>query len=133
MASFTQQSQRYVDEANCDFIIPESIKNNPEALNLYNSFMEKAKDTYLKLREMNILKEDARYVLPNATATEIILTANFREFRHIFKLRCDIHAQLEIRKVALEMLHQLKEKTPSIFEDFIINEEKNTATTDYFE
>ncbi len=131
LASFTQQSQRYVDEANFNIIIPPSIKENQDALQIYNKFMETARDTYLKLREMNILKEDARYVLPNATATEIVLTANFRELRHIFKLRCDIHAQWEIRLVAIDMLKQLKEKVPAVFGDFTIDEEKNTAVSPY--
>ncbi len=131
LASFTQQSQRYVDESNFNYVIPDSIKNNSKAKKIFNDFMSYTKDVYRELRELNILKEDARYILPNAINTEIVISANLREFRHIFKLRCDIHAQWEIRLVAIEMLKILKEKVPSVFEDFLIDEEKKIATSPY--
>jgi len=131
LASYTQKSQRYVDESNFEFIIPPSIKKNDDALKIYSEFMKKVKKVYKELRKKDILKEDARYVLPNATVTEIVITANMREYRHIFKLRCSSHAQWEIREVAIKMLKILKEKVPSIFADFQIDEKNMTATTIY--
>ncbi len=131
LASYTQKSQRYVDESNFEFIIPPSIIKNDDALKIYSEFMKKVKEVYKELRKKDILKEDARYVLPNATVTEIVITANMREYRHIFKLRCSSHAQWEIREVAIKMLKILKEKVPSIFADFQIDEKNMTATTIY--
>lgn len=131
MASYSQQSQRYVDEKNFRYVTPPSIKKDKEARALYERFMEEAGNAYGRLREMNILKEDARFVLPNAAATEIVITANFREFRHIFRLRCEKKAQWEIRQVCLMMLEILKEKAPLVFGDFRIDRDAGTAATDY--
>jgi len=129
IASFTQKSQRYVNEKNFEYVIPPSIKNNTEALNIYTKFMEEAKKVYTDLLNLKILKEDARFVLPNATTTELVITANFREFRHIFKLRLNQKAQWEIRVLCLKMLEILKKEAPSVFEDFKINYENITAET----
>ncbi len=63
--------------------------------------------------------EDARFLLPNACASEIVISANFREFRHIFTVRCDSHAQWEIRGGAIQMLRLLKACAPSVFGDFV--------------
>jgi len=62
---------------------------------------------------------NARFVLPNATETEIVVTANMREWRHIFSLRCDVHAQWEIRKATIECLKVLSEKCPNVFFDIV--------------
>lgn len=131
LASYTQQSQRYVNESNFEYVIPPSIKNNQQALKIYNEFIEYTKKSYEKLLKLNILKEDARYLLPNAVVSEIVLTANFRELRHIFKLRLNKKAQWEIRTVCLKMLEILKQKVQSVFEDFVIDYNTNTASTPY--
>jgi len=120
MASYTQQSQRYVDETNFNYVIPPSIESNPEAKKLFESFMEDVKKTYSELRKMQIRKEDARFVLPNAVVSEIVISANMREWRHIIELRGEKRAQWEIRKMAVEVLKILKEKVPSVFFDFKI-------------
>ncbi len=120
MASFTQQSQRYVDEKKFKYVIPPSIEKDPEALKVYQEFMEEAREVYRKLREMKIKKEDARFVLPNAVYSEIVITANFREWRHIIELRGSRHAQWEIRKMAIKVLEILKKKAPSVFHDLVI-------------
>jgi len=117
LCSFTQKSQRYVDEKDFSYVIPPSVEENEEAKKLFEEFMESARNTYVRLKELGIKNEDARYVLPNATETEIVLTANFRELRHIISLRKDKFAQWEIRKLAHEMLRLLKEHAPSVFED----------------
>lgn len=123
MASFTQQSQRYVNEAQFDYVIPPSIERNTEALKVYQKFMEEARRAYEKLRNMKIKKEDARFVLPNAVYSEIVITANFREWRHIIELRGSRHAQWEIREMAIQVLKILQEKAPSAFHDFVIEED----------
>jgi thymidylate synthase (FAD) len=64
-----------------------------------------------------VRKEDARFVLPNAAATRIIVTMNFRSLRHFFSVRCDRAAQWEIREVALEMLRQATRLAPAAFQD----------------
>lgn len=120
IASYTQKSQRYVDESTFEYVTPDKIKENEVALNLYNNFMNYCKETYKKLKELGIPKEDARFVLPNATKTEIVLTANFREFRHMISLRGSKEAQWEIRRMFIEILKILKEYAPTVFEDFII-------------
>ena len=125
MSSITQQSQRYVDEKNFKYIEPEAIKNNHEAHAIFVNLIEKIQETYSKLKELGIKKEDARFVLPNAIESQLVLTANFREWRHIIQLRGEKGAQWEIRKMAIEILKIFKNKVPVIFEDFKIDEIEN--------
>ncbi len=124
LCSIIQQSQRYVDESNFDYIEPDSIKNNPKAHSVFVDFMDKAKEAYLKLNGLKIKKEDARYVLPNAVESQIVVSANFREWRHVIDLRGKAQAQWEIRRVAVEILKALKKHAPNVFGDFEIDEEK---------
>jgi thymidylate synthase (FAD) len=126
ICSFTQQSQRYVDESNFEYIIPDSVRNNLKAYELFTEFVNKAKSVYIELLKLGIKKEDARYVLPNATTTQIIMTANFREWRHIIELRGNINSQWEIRRIMIEILKILKSYAPNCFEDFEIDEERET-------
>ncbi|HJP18477.1 MAG TPA: FAD-dependent thymidylate synthase [Nitrospinota bacterium] len=129
LCAYSQQSQRYVNEKNFSIVIPDSIKNNSEAKEAFLSLINDAQDTYVKLQKIGVKKEDARFVLPNAIESEIVMTANFRELRHIFKERCHKAAQWEIRRIAIEMLKIMRKEAPIVFEDFIINEEKDTAET----
>ena len=127
IASFSQQSQRYVDEAEFNYIVPPDIAASSEALAVYREFIENARQTYGRFRELGIKKEDARFILPNALESQIVFSANFREFRSVFNLRLDKAAQWEIRRVCMEMLKILQEKAPSVFGDYIINEDDCTA------
>jgi len=127
IASFSQQSQRYVDESEFNYIVPPEIAGNEAALNLYREFIESSRQTYARFRELGIKKEDARFILPNALESQIVFSANFREFRSVFNLRLEKAAQWEIRRVCLEMLKVLQEKAPSVFGDYVINEENWTA------
>lgn len=129
IASFSQQSQRYVDEAEFNYIVPPDIAGNEAALALYREFIENSRHTYAKFRELGIKKEDARFILPNALESQIVFSANFREFRSVFNLRLDKAAQWEIRRVCLEMLKVLQEKAPSVFGDYVINENDWTAAS----
>jgi len=124
LCSFIQQSQRYVDESNFNYIEPDSVKTNPEAHSIFIDFMNRGKEVYSRLQKLKIKKEDARYVLPNAVESQIVVTANFREWRHIIGLRGKLQSQWEIRRVAIEILKILKNYTPSVFGDFEIDEEK---------
>ncbi|MFW6305592.1 MAG: FAD-dependent thymidylate synthase, partial [Candidatus Saliniplasma sp.] len=116
LASYSQQSQRYVDIENFDPVIPESISEDEKAAEIYSQFMEDVKRTYEELKELVPL-EDARYVLPNATKSNIIVTMNARELWHFFSLRCCRRAQWEIRELANRMLELVEEKAPLIFEE----------------
>jgi thymidylate synthase (FAD) len=113
-----------VDERNFNFIEPNSVKDNPEAHSLFIDFMGRAKEVYSQLQRMKIKKEDARYVLPNAVESQILVSANFREWRHIIELRGKPQSQWEIRKAAIEILKILKNHAPTIFGDFEVDEEK---------
>ena len=125
LASFTQKSQRYVDEKHFTFVEPPKIEENPEAHKIYLDFMESVRETYRKLRDLKIPKEDARFVLPNATTTEIVITANLREWRHIIELRGHPTAQWEIREFAVKVCEILKRNAPSVFYDFVVDYKKN--------
>ena len=124
LCSFIQQSQRYVDESNFNYIEPDSIKENPEAHSIFIDLMDRAKEAYIKLHKLGARKEDARYVLPNATESQIVMSANFREWRHIIGLRGKPQSQWEIRRAAIEILKILKNHAPTVFGDLEIDEEK---------
>jgi thymidylate synthase (FAD) len=124
LCSFIQQSQRYVDESNFNYIEPDCIKENPEAHTIFIDLMGRAKEAYIKLHKLGVRKEDARYVLPNATGSQIVMSANFREWRHIIGLRGEPQSQWEIRRVAIEILKILKKHAPTVFGDFEIDKEK---------
>jgi thymidylate synthase (FAD) len=117
IASYSQESQRYVDMSAPEFVVPPSIANQPEALAVWDEFMGQVAETYRRLRALGVRKEDARFVLPNAAATRIIVTMNFRSLRHFFTVRCDKAAQWEIRDLALEMLRQVYALAPATFGD----------------
>jgi thymidylate synthase (FAD) len=115
--SFTQQSQRYVKLNEPVFIIPPSIENNPSALKIFEGAMENIKKSYQQLLSLKIPEEDARFVLPNATETKMVATANARELMHFFKLRLDTHAQWEIRELAKKMFEMVSYVAPHIFNE----------------
>ena len=117
IASYSQESQRYVDMSAPEFVVPPSVGDDPEAMVVWDEFVASVGDAYRRLRKLGVRKEDARFVLPNAAATRIIVTMNFRSLRHFFSVRCERAAQWEIRELALEMLRQVYALAPSVFED----------------
>ncbi len=117
IASYSQQSHRYTAIKRESFVIPQSIADNEEAQTLYNEMLDKTVETYEKLVEMGIKKEDARFVIPQGVASNILVTMNARELIHFFRLRCCVRAQWEIREAAIEMLKLAKKHAPVIFED----------------
>ncbi|MCM8772779.1 MAG: FAD-dependent thymidylate synthase [Candidatus Omnitrophica bacterium] len=124
IASYSQQSQRYVNMENFKYIIPPTIKNDKILMGIYQNILEEIREAYKKLIrrfkelgiEGEIANQDARYILPNATETKIIVTMNCRELLNFFKVRCCTRAQWEIRELAYKMLQICKEKLPSVFE-----------------
>ena len=118
IASYTQQSQRYVAYDTLEkYVTPPSIARSTEAKKTFDETLAKISDTYQKLLKLGIPKEDARFILPNAAKTNIIVTMNARELRHFFNLRCCVRAQWEIRQAATEMLRQVKKVAPTLFEN----------------
>jgi len=116
IASFSQQSQRYVSLKEPTYVIPETVKADAASLMLYEEMMKKIWDAYAVLSE-TVPAEDARYLLPNGCTTNITITMNARELRHFFSLRCCERAQWEIREMAERMLALCKEVSPVIFKD----------------
>jgi thymidylate synthase (FAD) len=82
---------------------------------IWNDFLAAAQTAYRHLRQRGIKKEDARFLLPNATATKLIMTANYRELLHVFRLRISPHAQWEVRQVCVRMLESIYPHAPSVF------------------
>ena len=119
LASYSQQSQRYVNlEMRFDldeFVIPPKIKKNEEACINYVSILSDIKGTYNKLIALGIEPEDARYVLPNASKTRIVMTMNCVALLHFFGLRSCALAQWEIRNLSNILLKICKDKLPVVF------------------
>lgn len=113
--SYIVESQRYVSY-NSEFIFPESIKENPEANVLYDRCLSEIYDNYMTLiREYDIPKEDARYLLPNACLTKMVVTGNLQAWRDFVNLRTSKSAQSEIRGIAKEILKQLLTSEVEVF------------------
>ncbi|WP_196594364.1 FAD-dependent thymidylate synthase [Pectinatus sottacetonis] len=117
IASYSQQSQRYVAEHDFEYIIPPSITKNAAAEKKFTELMSLIRKTYDELTTMDIPKEDARYVLANATETKIVATFNTRSLLHFFSLRCCNRAQWEIRAMANMMLKEVKKAAPLLFKN----------------
>lgn len=117
IASYSQQSQRYVKEHDFETILPGTIAKNPEAKEKFTKLMVEIQDLYNEFTEMGIPAEDARYILPNAAETKIVCTFNARSLLNFFSLRCCTRAQWEIRMLANKMLEECKKVAPVIFEN----------------
>ncbi|MFH1448475.1 MAG: FAD-dependent thymidylate synthase [Candidatus Micrarchaeota archaeon] len=118
IASYTQQSQRYVKfENEKDFIHPHTIEKNKKTKGIYERLLSESIKAYDELVGEGIPFEDARYVLPNASPTNIIITMNARALLNFFSLRCCERAQWEIRELATEMCRQVKRLAPVMFAD----------------
>lgn len=115
LMSFNQKSQRYCKEDNLEVIKPEGLENT----SLWLESCRQAENAYAEMIRRGEKPEVARGVLPNSTATEIYATANLREWRHFFELRCHRTAQRDIRSLALSLLCQMFEQYPVFFEDMV--------------
>lgn len=124
LASYSQQSQRYVDEEEFDYIIPPSIESNEQLKTDFEHLMNDIQEHYAYIVErlnqigygIEEAREDARFILPNATETKIMVTMNARELLHFFSVRLCNRAQWEIREMAHSMLKLVKPVAPVIFD-----------------
>ncbi|HPP37823.1 MAG TPA: FAD-dependent thymidylate synthase [Thermosynergistes sp.] len=116
IASFSQQSQRYVSMREAQYVMPSSIRESEAARSIFEEHMSRSGTLYRELVEMGIPKEDARFVLPQAWETRMVVTMNARELLHFFELRLCRRAQWEIREVAKKMLVLAREAAPLAFE-----------------
>ncbi len=118
LASFNQQSQRYVKfTQGVETVKPSSVSSDEEANRIFDEALEAVLEGYQKLLDKGIPAEDARYLLPNAAETKIVITMNIRELLHFFSLRCCNRAQWEIREMATRMLDLVRPTAPYIFMD----------------
>jgi thymidylate synthase (FAD) len=115
--NYTQESQRYVDMKNFTYLVPMSVYNSSEkGLILYMEIMQKIEQVYSELISSGVPKEDARYVLPNAALTHIVISGNFQAWWDFLKLSTSKKAQWEIRNIAEEIKKILIEKAPAYFD-----------------
>ncbi|MGI6065952.1 MAG: FAD-dependent thymidylate synthase [Bacillota bacterium] len=112
--SYSQKSQRYVKESQFEYIIPPTIADNPKAKEVFEGKMAQIQEAYNELVKY-VPAEDARYLLPNATETKLVVTYNARSLYHFFQLRCCRRAQWEIRRLADLMLEEVQKVAPNLF------------------
>jgi len=130
LMSPSQESQRYVEYGkvrNFDVVLPATIEQS----GFKDRYMEMAAECeriYSEMVKAGTPKEDARYILPNGTTSEIVISANLREYRHIFEVRCHPRAHWEIRQICMIMLEILMKETPIVFHDFMIDKKTNSAS-----
>lgn len=128
IAAFTQESTRYVDESNFRVVVPPDKDPDEKIVELdfpdgtkikvsFREWMELNEQMYRGLRKANWVAQDARQVLPIGIKSQIVMTANFREWRHVFKLRTAPNAHWEIRRVMTNLLNDVKQRIPVIFDD----------------
>jgi thymidylate synthase (FAD) len=117
IASYSQQSQRYV-KMDKKIVIPPSIERNEEAREIYLRCVNSIWDSYEKLIKIGIDKEDARFILPNATTSNIVFTMNFRELIHTSGLRLCFRAQWEIKMLFTLVKKEIKNISPFL-SDFL--------------
>lgn len=113
IASFSVKSQRYVNERNFMYVAPPAVGDSEQ----YRKVMGEISRAYRRLKKLGLKNEDARFVLPNACTTQLIMTMNARSLKNFFSLRCCYRAQWEIRDVANKMLMQCKDVAPLLFEN----------------
>ncbi len=131
--SYSQLSQRYVDESHSDYIEPDGIAADPELHAIWTDAVNTARAAYVRLVEglqkqyaqvpdrtlrRKLARQAARSVLPNATETKIFVTGNVRALRHFIELRGSEHADVEIRKVAVQVLKLMQAEAPAMFSDY---------------
>lgn len=120
LASYSQESTRYCNYGNakeCTFIVPCFLKYKSPAWDIWCNQMKSAEKAYLDMLDSGSTPQEARSVLPNSLKTEVMMTANLREWRHFLKMRCSKAAHPQIREVAVPLLHLLQETIPVVFDD----------------
>ena len=111
--------------------LPSSIADDLQASAVWQDFAARVAAAYQALRELGVRKEDARFVLPNAAATRIVVTMNFRELLHVFRLRISPEAQWEIRAACARMLELIYPHAPHVFGE--LRAELRAAHPEFFQ
>jgi thymidylate synthase (FAD) len=123
MASYCQESTRYCNYSKGDFgseimvIEPSYLIKGTAAYDAWKAACEATEQAYFDLLNWGLSPQEARAVLPNSLKTEVVMTANIREWRHFLKLRCSKAAHPQMREVATQLLKELQEKIPVLFDD----------------
>ena len=117
IASYSQESTRYCNYAKSNLVFIKPYFINQEKFAIWFSAMQYAAIAYKNMIEAGATPDEARSVLPTSIKTEIVMTANLREWRHILKLRTTKFAHPQIRSLMLNLLKEFKEKLPVIFSD----------------
>ncbi len=123
LAAYSQESTRYANYSLDRFgneitvIRPFFFKTDSRRYAIWLRAMEEAERAYMELLQEGARPEEARSVLPNSLKTEVVMTANFREWRHVLRLRTSRRAHPQIREIMLPLLEELKQRVPVIFDD----------------
>lgn len=125
LASYCQESTRYCNYSKDDFsgeitvVEPFYLEPDTLAYNAWKEACEAAEAAYFRLLDWGCTPQEARAVLPNSLKTEVVMTANLREWRHFFKLRCATAAHPQMREVATPLLAAMQKKLPIVFDDIL--------------
>ncbi|MBO4209726.1 FAD-dependent thymidylate synthase [Micromonospora echinofusca] len=149
--SYSQLSQRYVPESDAAMVEPAVIAEDPElhkrfvaaaeaSVQAYNDLLAGLEERFADVANPTLRRKQARQaaraVLPNATETRIVVTGNYRAWRHFIGMRATEHADVEIRELAVECLRQLQRVAPNVFADFVVStlpDGTEVATSPYAE
>ena len=115
IASYSQRSQRYINESSFAVVIPPTVEADPVAKDEFKRVIRQIREGYHRLTALGIPKEDARYLLPNACQTQLIMTMNARSLLHFMALRCCRRAQWEIREFAWKLRAEVMKVAPLLF------------------
>lgn len=128
LAAYTQESTRYCNYGHkIQFIEPIFFKPKSKEYSLWLKGVQAAAENYSNLLEKGTTPEQARSLLPNSLKTEIVMTTNLREWRHVFKMRTAIAAHPQIREIMIPLLLEFQKLIPVIFDDFVVDLSNNTA------
>jgi thymidylate synthase (FAD) len=134
LAAYSQESTRYANYSHERFgseitvIRPCFWEEESETYLEWRRCMEQAERSYMRLLEMGASPQEARSVLPNSLKTEIVMTANMREWRHVFRLRCSRRAHPQIREIMLGLLSEMKDRVPVLFDDIFEEYEEDVRS-----
>jgi thymidylate synthase (FAD) len=129
IGSFSMESTRYISYKNGIEVIEPCFWAKDKRRTVWEKAMLDAEESYKQLLESGAKPEEARSVLPNSLKTEVIVTFNLREWRHFFWLRCNKASHPQMRQIAVMLLKKMQDSIPVIFDDFEIDNGKNTAET----
>ncbi len=116
IASYSQQSQRYIDQRGFEYVTPPSVRRDEKLNDMYERHMDSSRELYRELRDRGVSREDARFVLPGAASSNIVMSKNARAWLEWFELRTCTRSQWEIRILANRIMRLLRDAAPALFE-----------------